>query len=76
MSQLPTLDVSIVVNPLPSELPIEELNELFKGEIGKFEQWFMNGQRERGVLDPTPLISVEHGILRSFMYYLCTKVTP
>lgn len=73
---VPTCVVSIVISPLPSELDVETMNETFKGEIGEFERWFQDGQRKRGVLDPTPLLSLEHAILRSYLYYLCTKEKP
>jgi hypothetical protein len=73
--QIPKLEVSVRISPLPSEISIEELNQLFAGEVSAFESWFIDSQRNRGVLDPVGLISAEHAILRSFMYYLHTKET-
>jgi hypothetical protein len=73
---LPTLEVSIVIRPTQNEIPIAELDQLFAGEVRKFEEWFLRGQRERGALEPQPLISAEHAILRSYMYYLHTRQAP
>lgn len=72
----PSLSVSIAIQPRASEISIEELNQLFAGELVDFERWFMQQQRDRGVLEPSPLISAENAILRSFMYYLSTKEQP
>lgn len=73
---VPTLEVSVRIHPLPSEISIEELNRLFAGEVSAFEQWFLKNQQERGVLEPQGLISAEHAILRSFMFYLHSKENP
>lgn len=70
---LPVLSVSIEITPHNDEISIEELNTLFAGEVASFEQWFLEHQRARGILAPTPLISAEHAIVRSFMFYLHTK---
>lgn len=71
--ETPRLNVTIKIEPLQSEIPLAELNAMFAGEIADFEKWFLDRQRQAGGLEPTPLITAEHAILRGFMYYLYTK---
>lgn len=66
------LVVSVVLNPQPSEISNEELDKHFAGEIQGFEQWFAEMQAKAGVPNQR-LISPEHAIIRSFMFYLYGK---
>lgn len=63
------LNVSVQVLPRPSEISNEELNSLFAGELAKFENWFSQLQAKHGAPGQR-LLSNEHAILRSFMFYL------
>lgn len=72
----PELRVSIQIHPRPSEISKEELNGLFADEVRQFEKWFMESQRKAGIFTPTPLISAEEAILRSYMMFLHTKENP
>jgi hypothetical protein len=64
-----------VINPPPShKLPPESLDEAINSELHQFEKWFMDRQREKGNPNPSPLIGVEGGILKTFVLYLATKV--
>lgn len=71
MSQV-KLSVEISIEPLQSEISIGELDELFGGEIAKFETWFVESQRGKG-FEGQGLMSIEHAILRSYMYYVHTR---
>lgn len=66
------LDVQVRINPPQSEISLEELNRLFAGEVEKFERWFIERQQAAGQ-QATQLISAEHAILRSYMYYVFTE---
>lgn len=66
------LDVQVRINPLPSEISLQELDQLFAGEVEKFERWFVERQRAAG-LDTKCLMPLEQGLLRSFMYYVFTQ---
>jgi hypothetical protein len=68
------LDVQVRINPPPSEIPLEELNKLFAGEVERFERWFIERQQAAGH-QAVQLISAEHAIIRSFMYYIYTRET-
>ena len=72
----PSLDVRIKINPLPSKLEPQRLDELLNGELVAFEKWFMDEQRRRGNRDPSPLIGVEKGIVRTYILYYATREQP
>ncbi len=52
-------------NPLPSD------RASLDDHIVAFEKWFMDQQRAHGI-EATPLVSVEHAILRSYITWLRT----
>ena len=66
-----SLSVTIHITPYQSEIPIQELDELFAGQIRSFETWFLERQRAHG-MEAQGLISAEHAIIRSFMHYIHT----
>lgn len=66
------VNVEIRIRPLPSEIPVEELDQLFGGEVTRFETWFLERQRAAG-LEASALISAERAIVHSFLHYLATK---
>lgn len=71
--------VEVKINPPPSNsLPPEKLDELINGHLHEFEKWFMQSQRDKGNANPSPLIGVEGGILKTYLLYLHTagKETP
>lgn len=72
MSQL---SVRISIKPQPSEIRLDELNTLFAGEVKRFEEWFV-AQQQKGGLGATGLVSSEHAILRSYMYFITTTQGP
>jgi hypothetical protein len=68
------LSVQVKINPPPaSRLPPESLDEAINAELYNFEKWFMDSQRAKGNQNPSPLIGVEGGILKTFVLYLATK---
>lgn len=68
------LSVQVRINPPPSNrLPPESLDEAINTELRSFEKWFMESQRSKGNPNPSPLIGVEGGILKTFVLYLATK---
>lgn len=72
---MPQLSVRVSIAPRQSEISVQELDQLFAGEVSKFEAWFVARQQKSG-FEATRLMSAEHAILRSFMYYIHTTQVP
>jgi hypothetical protein len=66
--------VEVKINPPPpSPLPADKLDELIEGHLHRFEKWFMESQRRKGNPNPSPLIGVEGGILKTYVMFLHTE---
>lgn len=47
------------------------MDDLFNGELSKFEAWVIERNRRRGNTGE-PLLSVERGIIKAYLYYVAT----
>lgn len=64
--------MTIKINPHPSSLPPQKLDEMLDGELTGFEKWFRDKQQQAG-RSPHPLIGVEKAAIKTYLMYLATK---
>lgn len=62
------LVVRIRLEPKPEKIDPKEFDALCDGALSEFERWFESRQRS-----PAPLLGVERGVLKAYLYYLATK---
>lgn len=67
------LRVNVVISPPPSKDNVRELDAMLDGELTKFNEYFIRKQRERGILDPAPLIGPERGIVKAYLIFAATE---
>ncbi len=66
------LQVRIKLEPHPDSVAPEVFNAAMDGELTQFEAWYREKQQKaRGASEG--LLSVERGIIRQYVLYLCTK---
>jgi hypothetical protein len=68
------LKIEVKINPpQETEVTADQLDALTNGHLHDFEKWFMQRQRNQGIANPSPLIGVEGGILKTYVMYLATE---
>jgi hypothetical protein len=68
----PALKVVVRISPPEENLTKAQLNELFDGELAKFERHLMERQQSAG-MNPDPLSTPERGLLKGFLLYAREK---
>lgn len=63
--------MSVKINPLPGELPAQEMDRLLNGELSNFEKWAIERQRAKGY-EGAGLITAERGIIKAYLVYAAT----
>lgn len=49
-----------------------EVDAVLNAELEQFNAYFIEKQRERGILDPAPLIGPERGAIKAYLIYAAT----
>lgn len=70
------LSVRVTITPHEPQVSSRELNEMIDGELVDFERYFLRVQRERGAMNPSPLLTGERSVIKAYVMYAASKEEP